>query len=67
MINHIINPDTGSISILGEPVNPQSQEQIGYLPEERGYTKMKVFDQLMYLAQLKGLSYTDAKELLIFG
>ena len=67
MINHILNPDTGSISILGEPVSPQSQEQIGYLPEERGlYKKMKVFDQLMYLAQLKGLSYTDAKRAIDF-
>ena len=67
MINHILNPDTGSISILGEPVSPQSQEQIGYLPEERGlYKKMKVFDQLMYLAQLKGLSYIDAKRAIDF-
>ena len=67
MINHIINPDIGSISILGEPVSPISQEQIGYLPEERGlYKKMKVFDQLMYLAQLKGLSYADAKKAIDF-
>ena len=67
MINHIINPDIGSISILGEPVSPKSQEQIGYLPEERGlYKKMKVFDQLMYLAQLKGLSYADAKKAIDF-
>jgi ABC-2 type transport system ATP-binding protein len=62
MINHILNPDTGHISILGEAVSPKSQERIGYLPEERGlYKKMKVFDQLMYLAQLKGLSQTAAK------
>ena len=67
MINHILNPDNGSISILGEPVSPQSQELIGYLPEERGlYKKMKVFDQLMNLAQLKGLSYTDAKRAIDF-
>ena len=62
MINHILNPDTGHISILGEAVSPKSQERIGYLPEERGlYKKMKVFDQLMYLTQLKGLSQTAAK------
>ena len=67
MINHILNPDTGSISILGEAVSPKSQERIGYLPEERGlYKKMKVFDQLMYLAQLKGLSQTAAKTAIEF-
>ncbi len=67
MINHILNPDTGYISILGEAVSPKSQEQIGYLPEERGlYKKMKVFDQLMYLAQLKGLSQTAAKTAIEF-
>ena len=67
MITHILNPDIGFISILGEPVSPKSQEQIGYLPEERGlYKKMKVFDQLMYLAQLKGLNYTDAKKAIDF-
>ncbi len=67
MINHILNPDTGSISILGEPASPKSQERIGYLPEERGlYKKMKVFDQLMYLAQLKGLSHQAAKNAIDF-
>lgn len=67
MINHILNPDTGHISILGEAVSPTSQERIGYLPEERGlYKKMKVFDQLMYLAQLKGLSQTAAKTAIEF-
>jgi len=67
MINHILNPDTGSISILGEAVSPKSQERIGYLPEERGlYKKMKVFDQLMYLAQLKGLRYMAAKTAIEF-
>ena len=67
MINHILNPDTGHISILGEAVSPKSQERIGYLPEERGlYKKMKVFDQLMYLAQLKGLSQTAAKKAIEF-
>ena len=67
MINHILNPDTGHISILGEAVSPKSQERIGYLPEERGlYKKMKVFDQLMYLAQLKGLSYMAAKTAIEF-
>ena len=67
MINHILDPDTGSIRILGEPASPKSQERIGYLPEERGlYKKMKVFDQLMYLAQLKGLSHQAAKNAIDF-
>ena len=67
MINHILNQDTGHIAILGEAVSPKSQERIGYLPEERGlYKKMKVFDQLMYLAQLKGLSQTAAKTAIEF-
>ena len=40
MITHILNPDIGFISILGEPVSPKSQEQIGYLPvKSEGYTK----------------------------
>jgi ABC-2 type transport system ATP-binding protein len=67
MINHIINPDSGSIHIHGKPVSPISQQRIGYLPEERGlYKKMKVFDQLMYLSQLKGLSATEAKNAIEF-
>jgi len=67
MINHILNPDTGTITIQGRPVNPTTQQRIGYLPEERGlYKKMKVFDQLMYLAQLKGLSASEAKTAIDF-
>ena len=67
MINHILNPDTGSISILGKSISPKSQERIGYLPEERGlYKKMKVFDQLIYLAQLKGLSQIAANTAIDF-
>jgi ABC-2 type transport system ATP-binding protein len=61
IINQIINSDTGSIQIFGEPLKPSHIEIIGYLPEERGlYKKMKVGDQLLYLAQLKGLSRKDA-------
>ena len=62
MITTITRPDTGKIFISGEPLNNKHPENIGYMPEERGlYKKMKVGDQLLYLAQLKGLSYTDAK------
>ncbi|HKI46378.1 MAG TPA: ATP-binding cassette domain-containing protein [Balneolales bacterium] len=63
MINYITAPDEGSISIMGQAVGSQSQQLIGYLPEERGlYKKMKVGEQLLYLAQLKGMSVTDAQK-----
>lgn len=61
IINQIINSDEGEIIVFGEKLKPGHVENIGYLPEERGlYKKMKVGDQLLYLAQLKGLSRTDA-------
>lgn len=63
MINHIIIADSGSIIINGQNVSPKTQKMIGYMPEERGlYKKMKVGEQLIYLAQLKGLSRQEAKE-----
>jgi ABC-2 type transport system ATP-binding protein len=61
IINQIINADQGDIRIFGEKLHAKHIEIIGYLPEERGlYKKMKVGDQLLYLAQLKGLSRKDA-------
>ncbi|MFN5169580.1 MAG: ABC transporter ATP-binding protein [Cyclobacteriaceae bacterium] len=61
IINQIINADAGEVRIFGEKLKPGHVEMIGYLPEERGlYKKMKVGDQLMYLAQLKGLGKQDA-------
>ena len=63
MITTITRPDEGQIFFAGEPLNSRHPEQIGYMPEERGlYKKMKVGDHLMYLAQLKGLSYNQARE-----
>ncbi len=63
IINHIIIADSGSVTINGEKVSPRTQRMIGYMPEERGlYKKMKVGEQLIYLARLKGLSHTEAKE-----
>jgi len=63
MINYILTPDTGSIGINGIEASPETQKMIGYMPEERGlYKKMKVFDQLMYLTQLKGMDSQDAKK-----
>ncbi|MFY8037500.1 MAG: ABC transporter ATP-binding protein [Cyclobacteriaceae bacterium] len=61
IINQIINSDSGEVYIFGEKLKPNHIEIIGYLPEERGlYKKMKVGEQLLYLAQLKGLSRKDA-------
>jgi ABC-2 type transport system ATP-binding protein len=61
IINQIITPDAGQITIFGEPLKPEHIGVIGYLPEERGlYKKLKVGDQLVYLARLKGLSKKDA-------
>ncbi len=63
MINHIIIADSGTITINGQNVSPETQKMIGYMPEERGlYKRMKVGEQLIYLAQLKGLSHREAKE-----
>lgn len=62
MINHILEPDAGSILIDSRLASPETQTLIGYLPEERGlYKKMKVGEQLIYLAQLKDLSYEEAR------
>lgn len=61
MINNILAPDSGSISIQGIPVSPETQKLIGYMPEERGlYKRMKVGEQLLYLAQLKGMRKAEA-------
>lgn len=61
IINMITGPDEGRILFGGSPIRPDDIHSIGYLPEERGlYKKMKVGEQAMYLAQLKGLSRTDA-------
>jgi len=63
MINYIIDPDEGEITINNNPVSPETQKMIGYMPEERGlYKKMKVGEQLLYLARLKGLTAGDARE-----
>lgn len=61
IINQITGPDEGNILFNGEPLHPKHISQIGYLPEERGlYKKMKVGEQALYLAQLKGMSRLDA-------
>ncbi|WP_337042371.1 ABC transporter ATP-binding protein [Emticicia sp. 17c] len=63
IINQITGPDEGYVLFDGQKLNPEHIRQIGYLPEERGlYKKMKVGEQLLYLAQLKGLSEKQALE-----
>ena len=63
IINQISFPDQGEIFFEGEPLRSEHIAQIGYLPEERGlYKSMKVGEQALYLAQLKGLSKNDAKQ-----
>ena len=63
IINQITMPDKGEILLDGEILNSKHIQQIGYLPEERGlYKSMKVGEQCLYLAQLKGLSHSQAKK-----
>ena len=63
IINQITMPDEGLVSLDGEKLHPKHIRDIGYLPEERGlYKSMKVGEQALYLAQLKGLTKAQAKE-----
>lgn len=63
IINQITMPDSGTILLDGELLQPHHIQHIGYLPEERGlYKSMKVGEQCLYLAQLKGLSKQEAKK-----
>ncbi|UKN01254.1 ATP-binding cassette domain-containing protein [Paracrocinitomix mangrovi] len=63
IINQITGPDNGRVLLEGREIKRSDIEHIGYLPEERGlYKKMKVKEQVMYFARLKGLSKSEAKE-----
>lgn len=67
IINQITLPDSGTIYLDGEKLQPNHIQNIGYLPEERGlYKSMKVGEQVLYLAQLKGMSKSEAKRKLLF-
>lgn len=67
IINQITGPDEGEIFFNGEKLNQSHINKIGYLPEERGlYKKMEIGEQMMYLAQLKGLSRVDAAKRIKF-
>jgi ABC-2 type transport system ATP-binding protein len=61
MIVNIFAPDEGDVLVMGQHVSPELQSRIGYLPEERGlYKKMKIGEQLIFFANLKGLTSKDA-------
>ncbi len=61
IINRITIASAGTVYFQGHPITDEDVSKIGYLPEERGlYRKMKVGDQAMYLAQLKGMTARDA-------
>ena len=63
IINRITIPNGGEVLFNGIPITQRDVEKIGYMPEERGlYRKMKVGEQAMYLAQLKGMSARDAQQ-----
>jgi ABC-2 type transport system ATP-binding protein len=63
IINQITLPDSGEVILDGEKLQPKHVQYIGYLPEERGlYNTMKVGEQCLYLAQMKGLSKAEAKK-----
>ncbi len=67
IINQITAPDSGEVVFDGEPLQEHHISEIGYMPEERGlYKKMKVGEQALYLAQLKGMSYNEALKKLKF-
>lgn len=63
IINQITAPDKGSASIAGKPLSKEVIPMVGYMPEERGlYTNMKIGEQALYFAKLKGLSNAEAKK-----
>ncbi len=63
IITTITAADSGTVWLRGEPLNNDHPNWIGYMPEERGlYKKMKVGENLLYLARLKGLSYSEAEK-----
>lgn len=65
IINRILIPTDGKVLFQGRPITEEDVQKIGYLPEERGlYRKMKVGEQAMYFARLKGMSSDEAREAL---
>ena len=65
IINRIMGPDSGDVFLHDKPLREEDLARVGYLPEERGlYKKMKVGEQAMYLARLRGLSQAEARKTL---
>lgn len=63
IINRIISPDNGQVIFNGDELKAENLQEIGYLPEERGlYRKMKVGEQILFFARLKGMNSVDAKK-----
>jgi ABC-2 type transport system ATP-binding protein len=63
MLVNITMPDSGEITLFGSKMSSKLQERVGYLPEDRGlYKKMKVGDQLIFFAKLKGMNAVDAEK-----
>jgi ABC-2 type transport system ATP-binding protein len=63
MMMDIIRPDNGKVNVFGERLSETTKDIIGYLPEERGmYRKMNVIDSMVYLASLKSMKETEARE-----
>ena len=63
LVTHLLLPDSGTLLFDGHPLGQKDMAQIGYLPEERGlYRHMRVGEQVVYLARLKGLSHADAEK-----
>src|SRR5947207_12731649 len=61
MMIGITAPDSGEVQIFGQPFSRKQLDHIGYLPEERGlYRRMKVFDQLVFMAELHGVRAAEA-------
>lgn len=62
MVMDVLAPDSGTITVLGQPAGANARDRIGYMPEERGlYPKQKVLDQLGYLGELSGMSREAAR------
>lgn len=62
VVNRIVEPDGGEVRLDGHSIGPEDVNAIGYLPEERGlYPRMKVGEQAVYFARLRGLSRSDAE------
>lgn len=67
IINMITAPDSGTVMLDGSPITADDVAHVGYLPEERGlYKKMKVGNEIVYLARLKGMSKADATRQMLY-